>query len=219
MFYDATPELDLTKLMSDWDTAKASVLGSPPDGEGSERRRMSEISHVLVGALGVLIVIAVWRDLIDTVVTTRHGHRFSAARKYFELTWRWYSSFGKRIDDPAARERFLVPYGPVSLVGLLAVWVAFLVFGWGLVWWGFQNHIDGIDGVVSAIYFSGVTFLTIGYGDIVPQGDLTRHPRRRGGPQRDPHDGARDRTPADPVRCVLAPRGEAPHPRHASRIR
>jgi hypothetical protein len=135
---------------------------------------MTDFWHFIVGALGVFLVVGVWRDVIDTVVTTRHGQRWSAARKYFEYTWRWYASFGKRIGDPAARERFLVPYGPVSLVGLLAVWVALLVFGWGLLWWGLQDHIEGIHGVVSAIYFSGVTFLTIGYGDIVPQGDLAR---------------------------------------------
>jgi hypothetical protein len=135
---------------------------------------MSDLGHIVVGAIGIVIVVGVWRDVIDTVVTTRHGQRWSAARKYFEYTWRWYASLAKKIDDPAAREGFLVPYGPVSLVGLLAVWVALLVFGWGLLWWGLQNHIEGIDGVVSAIYFSGVTFLTIGFGDIVPKGDLSR---------------------------------------------
>ena len=129
---------------------------------------------VVVGIIGILIVVAVFRDLIDTVVTTRHGRRWSAARRYFQITWRVYRWFAKRIDDLNRRERFLVPYGPVSLVGLLAVWVALLVFGWGLIWWGLQNHIDGIDGVVSAIYFSGVTFLTIGFGDIVPTGNGSR---------------------------------------------
>src|SRR5204862_1379715 len=86
---------------------------SRSDGERFERRRMTDLAHIVVGALGVLIVVAVWRDVIDTVVTTRHGQRFSAARKYFEYTWRWYAGLGKRIDDPSARERFLVPYGPV----------------------------------------------------------------------------------------------------------
>jgi len=90
---------------------------------------MNNAAHIVVGVVGILLVVGVWRDVIDTVVTTRHGQRWSAARKYFEYTWRWYSSLAKKIDDPAARERFLVPYGPVSLVGLLAVWVALLVFG------------------------------------------------------------------------------------------
>jgi Ion channel len=135
---------------------------------------VSDVLHIVVGVAGILLVIGVWRDLLDTVVTTRHGQRFSAARRFFQVTWRWYSRLARRIDDPGARERFLVPYGPVSLVGLLAVWVALLVFGWGLVWWGLQNRIDGIDGLVSAVYFSGVTFLTIGFGDIVPEGDVSR---------------------------------------------
>jgi hypothetical protein len=135
---------------------------------------MSDLAHVVVGVVGIAIVVAVWRDVIDTVVTTRHGQRWSAARKYFALTWRWYAGLARRIEDPAARERFLSPYGPVSLVGLLAVWVAFLVFGWALIWWALQERIDSIDGLASAVYFSGVTFLTIGFGDIVPIGDLAR---------------------------------------------
>jgi len=133
-----------------------------------------KVVHIISGILGIALVVGVWRDLLDTVVTTRHGQRFSAARRFFQYTWRWYSSVARRIDDPDSRERFLVPYGPISLVALLAVWVALLVFGWGLIWWGLENHIDGINGLVSAVYFSGVTFLTIGYGDIVPSGNVSR---------------------------------------------
>ena len=88
---------------------------------------------IVVGIIGILIVVAVWRDVIDTVITTRHGQRWSAARRYYRFTWHVYRWFAKRIDDLNHRERFLVPYGPVSLVGLLAVWVALLVFGWGLI--------------------------------------------------------------------------------------
>lgn len=129
---------------------------------------------MIVGILGIVVVIATFRDLVSTVVTTQRDRRWSAARRYYRITWLWYARAARRIDDPKRRERFLVPYGPVSLVGLLAVWVAFLAIGWGMLWWGLQNHIDGIDDPISAVYFSGVTFLTIGYGDIVAEGDGSR---------------------------------------------
>ena len=130
--------------------------------------------HLVVGILGIVLVVATFRDLISTVITTQRDRRWSAARRYYRTTWRWYSRAARTIEDPRRRERFLVPYGPVSLVGLLAVWVALLLFGWGLVWWGLQDHMEGIDNLWSAVYFSGVTFLTIGYGDIVPEGGGSR---------------------------------------------
>lgn len=130
--------------------------------------------HVAVGILGIVIVVGTFRDLVSTVITTQRDRRFSAARRYYKLTWMWYSRAARRIADPKHRERFLVPYGPVSLVGLLAVWVALLVLGWALVWWGLQRHMEGIDDLASAVYFSGVTFLTIGYGDIVAEGGGSR---------------------------------------------
>jgi len=130
--------------------------------------------HVAVGIIGVLVVVGTFRDLIATVITTQRDRRWSAARRYFKLTWRWYARLARRIEDPGQRERFLGPYGPVSLVGLLAVWVALLVFGWGLVWWGLQRHMEGVQDLDSAVYFSGVTFLTIGFGDIVAEGGTSR---------------------------------------------
>lgn len=130
--------------------------------------------HLVVGILGIVLVVAVFRDLIATVITTQRDRRWSAARRYYRITWHGYARAARKIDDPLGRERFLVPYGPVSLVGLLAVWVALLLFGWGLVWWGLQDHMEGIDSVWSAVYFSGVTFLTIGYGDIVAEGGGSR---------------------------------------------
>ncbi|MFM8304034.1 MAG: potassium channel family protein [Actinomycetota bacterium] len=130
--------------------------------------------HTSVGILGIFLVVGTFRDVVSTVVTIQRDRRWSAARRYFKVTWTWYAKLARRIEDPQRRERFLVPFGPVSLVGLLAVWVAMLLFGWGLVWWGLQSHIDGIDDVWSAVYFSGVTFLTIGYGDIVAEGAGSR---------------------------------------------
>lgn len=130
--------------------------------------------HLVVGAFGVVVVVATFRDVISTVVTAARGRRISAYRRYFIVTWRSYRAIAARIKDPVRRERFLSPYGPSSLVGLLAVWVALLMVGWGLVWWGLQSHIEGIDSLTSAVYFSGVTFLTIGYGDIVAEGGGSR---------------------------------------------
>ena len=128
----------------------------------------------VLGILGILVVIAVGRDVVATVLTSTPKRRLSPALRYYRVVWSLARRSALRIPDPAARERFLVPFGPASLVGLLAVWVALLVTGWGLIWWGLQSHIEGIDGIWSGIYFSGVTFLTIGYGDIVPLGAGSR---------------------------------------------
>lgn len=132
------------------------------------------IVHLTVGILGIVLVVGTFRDVVATVVTAQRDRRWSAARAYYSVTWRWYAHMARRIEDPKRRERFLVPFGPVSLVGMLAVWVAFLVCGWGFVWWGLQRHMEGVHNIVSAIYFSGVTFLTIGYGDIVAEGGGSR---------------------------------------------
>ena len=64
------------------------------------------------------------------------------------------------------------PYGPLSLLGLLVTWVVLLVAGRG--WWGLRSAVTGVDGYLDAVYFAGVGFFTVGFGDLVPTGGLAR---------------------------------------------
>jgi hypothetical protein len=58
-------------------------------------------------------------------------------------------------------------YGPLSMVVLLMVWAAGLIAGFGTLYW----TLDGLapwPAWPNQLYFSGVTFFTLGYGDLVP---------------------------------------------------
>src|ERR1700747_3228575 len=62
------------------------------------------------------------------------------------------------------RESLLGVYGPLSLVILICLWVCGLVFGFGLI-----QHALRRDSFRQDLYFSGITFFTVGYGDLVPR--------------------------------------------------
>ncbi|HET7815153.1 MAG TPA: potassium channel family protein [Candidatus Baltobacteraceae bacterium] len=69
--------------------------------------------------------------------------------------------------DAERREEFLGTYAPFYLVLLLAVWVACLLLGWGLVFYGLRDHLHPAGLHFSdTLYYAGASLLTIGYGDI-----------------------------------------------------
>src|SRR5512132_4507742 len=113
-------------------------------------------------------------DAVSTLVTTRRRPgRFWPTPVFYRQTWRTWLAVGRRT-APELREGFLGSYGPLSLLGLLAFWVLLLVVGWGAVWWGLRSKVNGIDSYIDAVYFAGVGFLTVGFGDILPIGELAR---------------------------------------------
>ena len=73
---------------------------------------------------------------------------------------------GRRFSD-ATKERLYSAYAPVSVLLLLVVWVSQQVLGFGLIWWGLDG-ISGGSGLFESIYFSGVVYFTLGFGEIVP---------------------------------------------------
>ncbi len=86
----------------------------------------------------------------------------------YQYSWAPWRAAAKRIDDEDDRESFLSIYGPLSLLMLLVFWASMQVVGWGLVWWGMRNGIPTLESLIESIYYSGVAFFTIGFGDVVP---------------------------------------------------
>ena len=73
------------------------------------------------------------------------------------------------------RHRLLNHVGPLLLPGIVATLVALLILGYALLYW---PHLPADFNVqekaqssrsIEALYFSGITFTTLGYGDIAPR--------------------------------------------------
>ena len=92
-------------------------------------------------------------------------------------TWRLWPRIAYRLYErnPERLEDFLGTYAPFNLVLVLIVWVASLVVGWGLFFYGLraQLHPAGMT-FAASLYYAGASLLTIGYGDIVAASPLAR---------------------------------------------
>jgi Ion channel len=123
---------------------------------------------------GLVLVLVSASDAVSTLVTTRRRRgRHWPTQVFYRRTWRAWVAIGRRA-SPERREGLLAVYGPLSLLGLLVTWVVLLVAGWGAVWWGLRRAVSGVDSYLDAVYFAGVGFFTVGFGDVLPTGGLAR---------------------------------------------
>src|SRR5262249_26614567 len=73
------------------------------------------------------------------------------------------------------RNGFLSVFGPLLLLLMLALWAIGLIFGFALLQWCLGAALSGQDhSFLTYLYFSGTTFFTLGYGDLVPTGPAGR---------------------------------------------
>ena len=75
--------------------------------------------------------------------------------------------------DSWVRERLLSLFGPLLVLTLLLMWAVMQVFGFGCIWWG-VGGIRGAESFLDAFYYSGVVYFTLGFGEVLPTGELTR---------------------------------------------
>jgi hypothetical protein len=126
-------------------------------------------------AAGVALVVIVAVDLVGTLVSTaRRTGRWWPTNVFYRWSSRAWFWLAARAPSDDQRTRILFVYGPLSILAMLVVWIVLLVLGWALVWQGLREHIQGVERLPSAVYFSGVTLFTVGYGDIVPTSPLGR---------------------------------------------
>lgn len=126
----------------------------------------------------LLIAVVLW-EAFETVVLPRLvARRFRLTRVYFRFAWSAWSAVARRVRALERRERDLAVFGPLALLGLLALWVFLLIVGFALLLWGLGSPLA--DAPTHAanfgtdLYFSGTTLLTLGLGDVVPHPGLAR---------------------------------------------
>ena len=133
---------------------------------------------ILVGILGLLLILIVLQDAFESIVLPRRvARRVRFARLFYTTLWGLWSMIARKMRPSTRREFFLSIFGPLSLLVLLVCWGIILVVAFALIQWAMGLDINVPQNSVNLgtyLYFSGVTFFTLGYGDIVPITGLAR---------------------------------------------
>ena len=134
--------------------------------------------HILFAIAGIISILAILLDAFETVVLPRRVRRtFRITSWFYRRTWIPWRKLASQIGNQARRENFLGYFGPLSLIFLLALWAAGLIFGFALLQYGAGEHFRLSEQPITfgiLIYHSGETFFTLGYGDIVPDSGIAR---------------------------------------------
>jgi hypothetical protein len=126
--------------------------------------------------LGGIIVGSTFVDIFQSVVVPRPT-RGSLRLAPFLLDgmwplWKWIAL---RFPSAKRRAAFLGIYAPLTVVILLLVWGIALIFGYGLLFLALQSELQPqLHDLGTALYFAGTSLLTLGFGDIVATGGITR---------------------------------------------
>ena len=130
--------------------------------------------EVLAVIAGVVLVVSVLADLTNTLVTTTTAQgRFWLTRVLYVQTWTIVRQVGHLFGKESRRENLYATFAPLSVILMLLAWVAQQVLGFGLIWWGLGG-VDGAAGLADSIYYSGVVYFTLGFGEIVPTDQVPR---------------------------------------------
>jgi hypothetical protein len=126
----------------------------------------------LILVAGILLILIVLWEAFETIILPRRvRRRFRLTRFYYRSSWLPWSALANQIETRRRRETLLSFYGPLSLIGLLVLWAAVLIFGFAIVQYGLGSRVQvngEMPGFAMDLYASGTTFVTLGLGDVVP---------------------------------------------------
>lgn len=139
---------------------------------------------ILAAIVGLLLIALILLEAFETIILPRRvTRRLRLTRLFFLTLWRVWVTVahwlpgGVDREGEGRRKQFLGLFGPLALLLLLALWAGCLVLGFALLTWGVGGEVAGIHGRAgfgSILYMSGITFFTVGFGDVTPRGDVGR---------------------------------------------
>jgi ion channel len=127
---------------------------------------------------GILLILTILWDAFETIILPRRvTRRVRLTSLFYRSIWTPWSAVARSLRQPKRREKYLGLFGPLSLLMLLAMWAVGLIVGYAMLHWALNTRLNVPESDVSLgtyIYLSGVTFFTLGYGDVAPMLPLGR---------------------------------------------
>jgi voltage-gated potassium channel Kch len=128
--------------------------------------------QVVAAVFAVAVIAVVLWDAFEAIILPRRvSRRLRLTSAFYRLTWAPVAGLARRRPPSKKRERYLSYYGPLSLIMLLTVWAVGLVLAFAVLQWSTGARLSTPEGQVdfrTNLYLSGVTFFTLGYGDVFP---------------------------------------------------
>ncbi|HEX6552647.1 MAG TPA: potassium channel family protein [Ktedonobacteraceae bacterium] len=128
--------------------------------------------NILVIIVAVLFILTILQDGFETVILPRRvSRRFRLSHLFYMTMWALWSSVARKMRPGSRRDLYLSYFGPLSLLLLLVFWAAVLILSFALLQWGLTSALQAPEKHATFgtyLYMSGTTFVTLGFGDIVP---------------------------------------------------
>jgi hypothetical protein len=126
--------------------------------------------RLIVFSSGLLLVTIVLWDAFEVMLLPIPVKRsIRVVTLFFRYTWICWRAVARQLTLDERRERLLGVYGPLSFVALIFLWMGGLIVGFALIHLALSSGSFG-----QSLYFSGTTFFTVGYGDLVPRSGATK---------------------------------------------
>jgi Ion channel len=137
---------------------------------------MMDGMDVLIGLLGLGCIALVLWDIFETIVVPRPTpSRLRLSRHIIRPAWIAWRAIGLRSRTGLGRDALLGFFAPGVAVMLLAVWLLVLILGYGLILFALRGELrPSPTSLGETLYFAGTSVLTLGYGDFVANGTLSR---------------------------------------------
>src|SRR5579884_1362086 len=93
--------------------------------------------------ISIILIILILQDSFESIVLPRRvSGRFKLSRMFYVSSWLLWSAPARKMRSGNRREVYLSYFGPLSLIVLLILWAAILVFAFGLLQWGLNSAIS-----------------------------------------------------------------------------
>ena len=133
---------------------------------------------VVAAVASLLLILLVLLEAFETMILPRRVSRhFRFTRLFYLYSWAPWSAIARLIRSGRRRGTFLSLFGPLSILALFAFWAVGLILGFAFLHWSLGSPLNGVGTDIDVgeyIYFSGVTFFTLGFGDVTPSSPLGR---------------------------------------------